>query len=202
MTSTSVPLATGAPDRATGAGLTDEDLRQIGTARFERSCRVPDAFFEARAEDVSRACLDIARRFSRGGRLLAFGAGPAGASDADHVAVEFVHPVIVGKRALPAIALEGRIAERVRPLATPDDIAMGIDPAGDDPGTRDALAAALDRGLLTLALAGPGLGDPDRWDHAFVVDDDDPFVVQETLETLYHVLWELVHVFFDHEELL
>ena len=29
---------------------------------------------------------------------------------------------------------------------------------------------------------------------------DDPFVRQELVETLYHVLWELVHVFLDHRE--
>ena len=43
-------------------------------------------------------------RFLRGGRLLAFGRGPY-ATDAQHVSVEFVHPVIVGKRALPALDL-------------------------------------------------------------------------------------------------
>ena len=46
----------------------------------------------------------MAQRFHQGGRLLAFGNGGS-ATDAQHVAVEFVHPVIVGKRALPSIAL-------------------------------------------------------------------------------------------------
>ena len=46
----------------------------------------------------------MAERFLRGGRLLAFGRGPY-ATDAQHVSVEFVHPVIVGKRALPALDL-------------------------------------------------------------------------------------------------
>ena len=49
----------------------------------------------------------MAERFARGGRLVAFGHSPAARSDARHVAVEFVHPVIVGKRALPAIGLAG-----------------------------------------------------------------------------------------------
>ena len=49
----------------------------------------------------------MAERFARGGRLIAFGRTPAARSDARHVAVEFVHPVIVGKRALPALALAG-----------------------------------------------------------------------------------------------
>ena len=51
----------------------------------------------------SRGCATaMAERFARGGRLLALGRSPAARSDARHVAVEFVHPVIVGKRALPA----------------------------------------------------------------------------------------------------
>jgi D-sedoheptulose 7-phosphate isomerase len=32
---------------------------------------------------------------------------------------------------------------------------------------------------------------------AFRVESADPFVVQEVQETLYHVFWELVHVFFE-----
>lgn len=186
------------PARPRG-GVSDDRLREIGAARFDLSCAVPAAFFDDTADAVPRACRAMARRFARGGRLLAFGAGPAGASDAEHVAVEFVHPVLVGKRALPALALEADPASEIVLLGAERDIAVGIDPRGDDPGVLSALAAAREGGLLTVALAGPALPFPDRWDHAFVVPDDDPLVVQETLETLYHVLWELVHVFFDHE---
>ena len=63
------------------------------------------AFFEARAEEVARCCHRMAERFARGGRLISLGFSPAARSDVRHVAVEFVHPVIVGKRALPAIGL-------------------------------------------------------------------------------------------------
>jgi D-sedoheptulose 7-phosphate isomerase len=48
---------------------------------------------------------------------------------------------------------------------------------------------------------GAGLAQADL-DFSFVVPADDPLVVQETHETLYHVLWELVHVFFEHPGLL
>ncbi len=58
----------------------------------------------ASATALSLACRDMAGRFTSGGRLLVFGNG-SGATDAQHVAVEFVHPVIVGKRALPALSL-------------------------------------------------------------------------------------------------
>ncbi|MER6831412.1 phosphoheptose isomerase [Streptosporangium sp. NPDC000563] len=49
----------------------------------------------------------MASRFRLGGKLIVFGDASA---DAAHIAVEFMHPVIVGKRALPAVALSGDIA--------------------------------------------------------------------------------------------
>ena len=56
-------------------------------------------FFSREASRLAAACREMSERFLRGGRLLAFGRGPY-ATDAQHVSVEFVHPVIVGKRAL------------------------------------------------------------------------------------------------------
>ena len=58
---------------------------------------------------------------------------PAARSDVRHVAVEFVHPVIVGKRALPALGLVGEaapLATEVRLVAGADDIVMAF---GDEP---------------------------------------------------------------------
>ena len=86
-------------------------------------------FFEESADRLARVCHLMAERFARGGRLIAFGRSPAARSDARHVAVEFVHPVIVGKRALPAIGLAGEggdIAGQVALIAAPDDVAMGF----------------------------------------------------------------------------
>jgi D-sedoheptulose 7-phosphate isomerase len=112
------------------------------------------------------------------------------------VAVEFVHPVIVGKRALPALVLEDEPVVRLSLLGRPDDIALAISPRGDDPRGAALLALARQRGLLTLALTGRGAEDAGA-DFRFTADDDDPTVVQEVHETLYHVLWELVHVFLE-----
>src|SRR5260370_6614572 len=82
----------------------DQALWALLTARFEQSISTSQAFFATEAESIAEACWAMARRFHQGGRLLAFGNG-AWATDALHIAVEFVHPVIVGKRALPALAL-------------------------------------------------------------------------------------------------
>jgi D-sedoheptulose 7-phosphate isomerase len=156
-------------------------------------------FFDAEAERLARLCHRMAERFARGGRLIAFGHSPAARSDARHVAVEFVHPVIVGKRALPAIGLAGEgggLAEQLALLAEPDDIAIAFG-AGEDGGdAAAAIALARERGCLTLAFAAAGA----EWE--FEPPGADAAVRQELVETLYHVLWELVHVFFDHRGLL
>ena len=148
------------------------------------------AFFEPEADRIARLCHRMAERFARGGRLIAFGWTPAARSDVRHVAVEFVHPVIVGKRALPALGLTregGELEAQLDLEAEPGDIALALD---DSPEAAAALRLAAGRGCLTIACPGdfspPGGAD----------------VRQELTETLYHVLWELVHVFFDHRGLL
>jgi D-sedoheptulose 7-phosphate isomerase len=158
------------------------------------------AFFEVEADRLARVCHAMAERFARGGRLIACGRSPAARSDARHVAVEFVHPVIVGKRALPALALApegGALGEQMTLLARRDDIVLGFGVGeADDAQTLDALRVARDRGCLTLAFASAGA----EWE--FEPPSADPAIRQELVETLYHVLWELVHVFFDHRGLL
>jgi D-sedoheptulose 7-phosphate isomerase len=146
-----------------------------------------ERFFGAEAERIARLCHRMAERFARGGRLLSVARSPRGWSDARHVAVEFVHPVIVGKRALPAIALA---PEQLDALAEPEDMVIAFDPEED-------LAAAAARGCLTIAFCPDTAAD---W--VFVPPTPDPFVAQELAETLYHFLWEHVHVFFEHRGLL
>ena len=183
----------------------------------ERRRAACGAFFDAEAERIARLCHRMAERFARGGRLVAFGADPVARSDARHVAVEFVHPVIVGKRALPALALcpeGGRLARQLELLVEADDIALAF---GDDAETAAALRVARDRGCLTLAASRVGAewelvpcrsrerlppGATPRPEPRGPLADKDPFIAQELVETLYHVLWELVHVFFEHRGLL
>lgn len=197
----------------------DADLLAQVAARFELSTTLPEAFFTAQAERIAEACWAMARRFHQGGRLLAFGNG-AWATDAQHVAVEFVHPVIVGKRALPAIALTNDsatlsglmsrggntmpFAPQLIALARPQDIAMGFSPDGNCANVIAALETARSLGLLTLGLVGNDGGTlrHEPLDFCFIVQARDPLLIQEIHETLYHVLWELVHVFFEHEGLL
>lgn len=156
-------------------------------------------FFEAEAPRLARLCHGMAERFARGGRLIGVGRSPAARSDARHVAVEFVHPVIVGKRALPAVGLcgeGGELATQLGLLARGEDMVMAFGTEQDGGEAARALALARARGCLTIAFAGAGA----EWE--FEPPSSDPYVRQELVETLYHVLWELVHVFFDHRGLL
>jgi D-sedoheptulose 7-phosphate isomerase len=199
--------------------MEQSDLKALVTARFEQSMAIPETFFASEARRIAEACWAMARRFHQGGRLLAFGNG-AWATDAQHVSVEFVHPVIVGKRALPALALTNDSAtlsglmasnradmpfvHQLRVLARPQDIALGFSPDGRCANVVAALVEAQRLGLLTLGLAGGDGGQlsQSELDFSFIVQAHDPLVIQETHETLYHILWELVHIFFEHEGLL
>ena len=160
------------------------------------------------AERVARACHAMAERFHRGGKLIVFGEGSSSA-DAQHIAVEFLHPVIVGKRTLPAIALTNDVAtitgvastrsfddafvHQIHELATAEDIALGIDSDGLSASVLRALQAAHERNLLTIAMTasehpdgGPAI------DFEFISQTHDRMIAKEVQVTTYHILWELV----------
>ena len=177
------------------------EARRLSEGIAERE-RVLSAYVEAERHAIARACLEMARSFAQGGTLIPFGVGPA-ATDAAHAAVEFMHPVIVGKRALPAIAPTNDPARAADParLARAGDIALGISHGREQPEVSDFLRGARARGLLTISLTG-GDAPAAENDHDFAVASDDARIVQEVQETTYHVLWELVHTFFEHPGLL
>src|SRR6202012_3611094 len=104
-----------------------------------------ESFFAHEASRLAVACREMSERFLQGGRLLAFGRGPY-ATDAQHVSVEFVHPVIVGKRALPALDLSLAFAPWLETLVEPRDIVMGFGPPQGDAEVWSALDAARRRG--------------------------------------------------------
>src|SRR3712207_3495703 len=152
-----------------------------------------EAFFRKEAPRLAEACHEMSRRFLVGGRLLALGNGSA-ATDAQHVSVEFVHPVIGGKLALPAVDLGPDLHTRLPVILRPESMVLGFAFPDLDQAVERALRTAQERGALTFALAG------EVGDYTFDLPDEDPFVVQEVFEVLYHMLWETVHVYFEHRE--
>ena len=155
---------------------------------------IMESFFSRQARALAIACREMSERFLRGGRLLAFGRGPY-STDAQHVSVEFVHPVIVGKRALPALDLSALMRPWMDSILCPEDIVMGFGPPEGDPEVWAALESAHSRGAMTFALPGPS------GTYALETVTEDPFIHQELVEIFYHTLWETVHVFLEHREL-
>ncbi|MGQ0764660.1 MAG: phosphoheptose isomerase [Gemmatimonadota bacterium] len=175
--------------------------------RFERSARAIDAFFSKDSDCVAATCMAMADRFLEGGRLLAVGVG-SGVSDAHHVAVEFVHPVIVGKRALPALALNPdpcqgsfdlAISRRLDVIGARSDILLAL-PGVVTGAHSQVLERAAQMGMLSIVLGGRDTPPCSQAQYSLTVDEADPMIVQEVHETVYHVLWELVHVFLDRAE--
>jgi D-sedoheptulose 7-phosphate isomerase len=156
--------------------------------------QVFEHYFSAEARRLAEACREMSERFLRGGRLLAFGRGPY-ATDAQHVSVEFVHPVIVGKRALPALDLSLLMQPWLDVIVRPDDMVMGFGPPEGDRDVWAALQSAHARGAMTFALPGH------EGSYALTAATQDAFIHQEMVEILCHTLWETVHVFFEHREL-
>jgi D-sedoheptulose 7-phosphate isomerase len=153
-----------------------------------------EGFFAREANRIAEASCAMSERFLRGGRLLAFGRGPY-STDAQHVSVEFVHPVIVGKRALPALDLSPMFRPWLEALVQPEDIVMGFGPPEGDPEVWRALNEAQTHGAMTVALPGSS------GDYSWAPKIDSAFAHQELIEILYHTLWETVHVFLEHREL-
>jgi D-sedoheptulose 7-phosphate isomerase len=197
------------------APLADQQASQLFDRREQ-----PVHELAGQAAAIAAACHQMAVRFHQGGKLVVFGTGGS-STDAQHVAVEFVHPVIVGKRALPAISLTSDVAtvtgiaarsgmaaifsHQLRYLATPGDIALGISADGCCPSVLAGMLTARELGLLTIALVGGdggAIAACPAVDHLLMTRSADPRVVKEMQVTMYHVLWELVHVFFEQPGVL
>jgi hypothetical protein len=174
--------------------------------RRSTKTKAPPPLAVGPAEDLAAAALSLARRFADGATMWCV--APAWPSHARHVAVEFVHPVIVGTRALPAVSLNAATAvESVRALSRPGDALLVVSTA-DHPVAHDLLTRAEAWGLTSVWLGAgprpqPGAGTP-AVGHVVWIDDQDPAVAARSgqLVLLYHLLWELTHVVFEHPGLL
>ncbi len=154
------------------------------------------------AEDLAAASLALARRFYAGGTMWC--CSPAWPFHSHHVAVEFVHPVIMGKRALPAVAVpaDEDLVSTLRTTARTGDMVVAVAHADDA-----AAAAAMRRGdawgVETVWIgAGPRRPEPGAADHVIWVDTEVPLEASELFVRIYHLLWELTHVCFEHPGLL
>lgn len=167
-----------------------EALTGLLRAQLARRNQLSNEYISRHSLQLASAARELAQRFGQGGRLLAAGVGPY-VTDAQHVSVEFVHPVIVGKRALPALDVSQAPRELLEALVGPHDIVMAFAPPQGDAALDELLRATSRRGAFACLWPGR-LGDVD-----LPAATSDPFIHQELTEMMYHMLWETVHVFLD-----
>jgi hypothetical protein len=151
--------------------------------------------------DLARAALALARRFAAGGTMWCL--APAWPEHARHVAVEFVHPVIMGKRALPAVSVvDPDPVSALRATARSGDILVGLS-GPNDRAMSPAMLRSAAWGLTSVWIGAGPRPHPGAADHVVWLDDPEGTAHHDgRLVLLYHVLWELTHVCFEHPGLL
>jgi D-sedoheptulose 7-phosphate isomerase len=195
------------------AALTDAILRKA-----RESAATKERFFAENAPRIAACAAAMARAFEAGGRLHVMGNGGS-ACDAQHVAVEFMHPIIEKRRPLPARTIGNEVAlltavsndrdfalayaQELRMHARAGDMALAISTSGKSASVNRALQAARELGLLTVGFSGRDGGRMvELCDHVFVVGSFSTHRIQETHETLLHVLWDLIHVILGEEDVI
>src|ERR1700757_2193801 len=153
------------------------------------------------AEDLAATAFTLAQRFAAGATMWSI--APSWEPHALLIAVEFVHPVIMGKRALPAVALTGPdLVELVRVSTRPGDIVVAVSGA-DDAQVRSAMRRGPAWGATTIWIGSGRRPAPRSADPVLWLDDPDPRVpATGGFVLFYHLLWELTHVCFEHSGLL
>ena len=175
---------------------------------FEESADVKCQFVRAHADQIVHIAQLIVRAFQEGHKVLLFGNGGS-ATDASHLAAEFVGRYHRDRAPLPAIALCSDVAaitciandyayddifdRQVRAHGQKGDIAIAISTSGNSPNVLKAVQAAREAGLTTIAWTG-GTGGKlaGLVDHAFIVPSKVTARIQESHITLGHVLCELI----------
>lgn len=177
-----------------------------------------EKFFAENADRIVSCCGAMAKAFDAGRRLFIMGNGGS-SCDAAHIAVEFMHPIIEKRPALPAVALTTDTAfltavgndqdfslafvQQLRMLGQPGDMAIGISTSGKSANINRALQTAREIGMLTVGFSGRDGGRmPEFCDHCFIVSSFSIHRIQETHETLLHVLWDLIHVIRGEEDVI
>ncbi|HXV49687.1 MAG TPA: SIS domain-containing protein [Candidatus Binatia bacterium] len=199
-----------------------ETARTDLSAKVLRKCResveIKERFFAQNADQIAELCEKMGRQFEQGHKLWVMGNGGS-ACDAQHVAVEFIHPIIEKRRALPALDLVSQVpvltaisndkdyakifVDQLDLWGKPGDMALAISTSGQSPNLIYALQAARKKGMLAIAFAGKDGGRiRDVAEYCFTVPSFSIHRIQECHVTLLHILWDLIHVAMGEEDVV
>ena len=197
---------------------TPEQWRERVMRKTRESVEVKQKFFERYADQIGELSQKMAERFLQGNKLWVMGNGGS-ACDAQHVAVEFIHPIIEKRRALPALDLVSQIpvvtaisndkdfarifVDQIELWGRPGDMALAISTSGKSPNLIYALEAARTKDMLTIAFSGKDGGRmPEVADYCFTVPSFSIHRIQESHVALLHILWDLTHVAMGEEDVI
>jgi len=193
-------------------------MRESILRKGRESAGVAIALLDREGERLEACVRAMAARFEKGGRLFAMGNGGS-ACDAQHVAVEFLHPIIEKRRALPAMALTTDtatltaigndrdfstvFADQLRLLGRPEDMALGLSTSGQSANVARGLQVAREAGMLTLAFSGRDGGRiATIAEFCFVAPSFSIHRIQETHTLLLHLLWDQVQIALGEDDVL
>ncbi len=194
------------------------EWREKVMRKCRESVEVKQKFFDRYANEIGELSQKMAARFQQGRKLWVMGNGGS-ACDAQHVAVEFIHPIIEKRRALPALDLVSQIPvvtaisndkdfarvfiDQIELWGSKDDMAMAISTSGKSPNLIYAREAAREKGMLTIAFSGKDGGRmPEVADYCFTVPSFSIHRIQESHVALLHILWDLTHVAMGEEDVI
>ncbi len=198
--------------------LSPDVWREKVMRKCRESVEVKEKFFSRYAAEIGELSHKMAERFQNGHKLWIMGNGGS-ACDAQHVAVEFIHPIIEKRRALPALDLVSQVpvvtaisndkdfarvfVDQIELWGQPDDMALAISTSGKSPNLIYALEAARRKGMLTVSFSGKDGGRlPETSDYCFTVPSFSIHRIQESHVALLHILWDLIHVAMGEEDVI
>jgi D-sedoheptulose 7-phosphate isomerase len=175
---------------------------------FEESIEVKKKFAEENVDTIIETAKVIANAFNKGKKLILFGNGGS-ATDASHIAAEFVNRFQKERPSLPAISISTDMAvitsiandydfsevyaKQLKSLSEEGDVVIAISTSGNSPNILKAMDVAKRRRLTTIAFTGiKGDKLASKATYAFIVPSDKTPRIQETHITLGHVLCRMV----------
>jgi D-sedoheptulose 7-phosphate isomerase len=193
-------------------------MREKILRKCRESVEVKEKFFEHYADQITELCRRMAEQFQRGHRLWVMGNGGS-ACDAQHVAVEFIHPIIEKRRPLPVLDLVSQVpvltaisndkdfakvfVDQLQLWGRPGDMTLALSTSGQSPNLIYALQAARKKEILTIAFTGKDGGRiTEVADYCFIVPSFSIHRIQECHVTLLHIVWDLIHVAMGEEDVI
>jgi D-sedoheptulose 7-phosphate isomerase len=196
----------------------DRQIAESILRKVAESNRTSLEFFTDNSLLIGKLAGAMAERFQSGGRLFVMGNGGS-ACDAEHIAVEFMHPIFEKRKALPCVSLTtsnalltaisndtdfSRIFSlQLSQFAKPNDMVLAVSTSGMSANLVNGLKVAREIGALTIAFGGRDGGRlKDLADYSLVVASFSIHRIQESHTMLLHVLWDTIHLLAGEDDVI